>query len=415
MPIPGLSPSMQEAWMKSMTTRRREGKQMKSELVMVVGARPNMMKASAIARVMELYGKNYHIIYTGQHKSQSMGIDILTGLVEIKTGILYGLDIKKTSISKMMKAIKKKIIRIAKAHSFEPTVMVFGDVDSSLAAALAAKKIEPYHTLVHVEAALRSFDRVMPEEINRTMIDCISDFLLISEESARKNVESYAEESGQCVEFVGNTMLDTLNYVLRNNDIYGRSVEVAESMGLKKDRKYVVVTLHRPENVDNKENLTLTLERIAEFVPDKYKIIFPVHPRTERILEKCSSYAQKRFQCVPPLSYLDFIAMLAESTAVVTDSGGIQEESAYLGVPCITMRWSTERFTPIKSGFNILLTPEDTFSEGDFEDRVELAKLIKRRGPINEDGKIAQREMDFSIDSGASLKIFTYLSDRGLI
>lgn len=382
---------------------------MKSRIVMIVGTRPNMIKAAAIASALERYEINYEVIHTGQHYDENMGVDVFEGLVKRKHGRLHHLKLSNSTMDSMMWPIRGAIMEIAKSGEFNPVVIVFGDVDSSLAAALACKKYQPSYDLVHVEAGLRSFDRGMPEEINRTMIDCVSDVLFLSEDAARRNVERYALASHQTVSFAGNTMIDTLDHVMRTNDIHELCIRNKVKLGLSRDGEYVLVTLHRPSNVDGKDRLKGILESIPRFVPSQYDMVWPVHPRTVQTLRR-GKIDTNNFNLVDPLGYLDFISLASGATAIITDSGGIQEEAAYLQVPCFTLRDSTERHIPIKSGFNVLADPL-LLTQEDFEDRIEIANTLRKYGPINAEGVEAKAEMVWSSRWGASGRIVQELSE----
>jgi len=227
-------------------------------------------------------------------------------------------------------------------------VVVVGDVNSTMACALAATKLGI--PVAHIEAGLRSFDRGMPEEINRVVTDCISDLLFVSEPSGLKNLRNEGIANGK-VHFVGNVMIDTL---LRHR-ASAEGSDIRERLGLQAADSYVLVTLHRPSNVDRPEKLAgliRTLGTLAQELP----VVFPMHPRTRK--NAADAGLQSEMECLittEPLGYLDFLNLMSRAAVVVTDSGGIQEETTVLGVPCLTVRENTERPATITSGTNRLI------------------------------------------------------------
>jgi UDP-N-acetylglucosamine 2-epimerase (non-hydrolysing) len=236
---------------------------------------------------------------------------------------------------------------------FEPVVLsenprgvvVVGDVNSTLACALVAVKLGV--SVIHVEAGLRSFDRSMPEEINRLVTDSISDLFLITEESARRNLLREGVPAGR-IHLVGNLMIDSLVHHLEE----ARQSAILQRLGLE-PRTYGVVTLHRPANVDAPEQLAELLGAL-EVIAGRYPLVFAVHPRTRARLEGAGLQQLRNITLLEPLGYLDFLQLMAESALVVTDSGGIQEETTALGVRCLTLRNNTERPVTIEEGTNTL-------------------------------------------------------------
>jgi UDP-N-acetylglucosamine 2-epimerase (non-hydrolysing) len=266
-------------------------------------------------------------------------------------------------------------------------VMVVGDVNSTLACALvAAKRGIP---VAHVEAGLRSFDRSMPEEINRVLTDRISDWLFVTEPSAIDNLRSEGVDPIR-IHFVGNVMIDTL-LACRDR---ARALQVSNSLGLT-TRGYAVLTLHRPSNVDEPdvfERIMRALEQVARDVT----VVFPVHPRARGVTMASRRVAalieRGRLQLLNPTGYLQFVGLLDESVAVLTDSGGVQEESTVLGVPCLTLRDNTERPVTITEGTNLLVgTQTDRIVEG--WERIKGSATESRR-PRLWDGKASRRIVD---------------------
>lgn len=246
-------------------------------------------------------------------------------------------------------------------------VVVVGDVNSTLAAALTAAKL--HIPVAHVEAGLRSFDRSMPEEINRLVTDSVSDYLFVTEESGRHNLrhEGIPEDK---IHFVGNVMIDSLEAFR----LQWQGSDIHERLGLKKGT-YGIVTLHRPSNVDEPatlQGLMAALAQVAQALP----VIFPVHPRTRKHLEQMTRVGQADWNwdnhspaqgvcCLDPLGYTDFMALVASACLVLTDSGGLQEETTVLGVPCLALRENTERPVTITHGTNALVgaSPEKIVKE----------------------------------------------------
>jgi UDP-N-acetylglucosamine 2-epimerase (non-hydrolysing) len=237
-------------------------------------------------------------------------------------------------------------------------VIVFGDVNSTVAASLCAAKLGV--KVAHIEAGLRSFDRTMPEELNRIVTDHLSDYLFVTEYSGRENLirEGISEDK---VFFVGNVMVDTL---LKHRE-RARSCRIREKLGLTSGG-YGILTLHRPSNVDDQKTLMKILDTIRE-VAKEFPIVFPCHPRTRQQLDRSSDthvwdWAQKTsgLLIMEPLGYMEFLSLMSEARLVLTDSGGIQEETTVLGVPCLTLRENTERPVTIEQGTNILVGTSPT-------------------------------------------------------
>ena len=310
------------------------------KIILIAGARPNFMKIAPLIK----YLKNYKIIFTGQHYGEMAQDDLLP-----KPD--YNLNLKTSDVSE----IQSHIFSIF--YEEKPDlVIVVGDVNSSLAGARAAYKLSI--KLAHVEAGLRSFDNSMPEERNRIEIDKLSDYLFVTEPVGIKNLK--AEGITKNIFLVGNTMIDSL---------------IAQ--------QYAVLTLHRPSNVDNKKSLMKLYEILTE-ISKKIKIIFPIHPRTCQNLIK----AKIGFpvEITDPLPYQEFIKLVKGAKFILTDSGGIQEETTYLKIPCLTLRENTERPITIEQGSNILtgLNQEKILKEVD--------KILNNSTPIDLwDGKASER------------------------
>ncbi len=311
---------------------------MQVRLALVAGARPNFMKVAPLMKALSLHPEfEPLLIHTGQHYDDNMSgqffrdLDIPAPRFHLGAG--SGSHAAQTA--EIMKRIEPVLL-----ESQPRGLVVVGDVNSTVAGALVAKKMGI--DVVHVEAGLRSFDRTMPEEINRVVTDSISDLLLITEESGRTNLlrEGIAPER---IHLVGNLMIDSL----RANLEQARKSDIRARLGIG-DRPYGLVTLHRPANVDDEatlQGILGALETIAQDVP----LYWPVHPRTRARLEEGG-----RIHLLDPLGYLDFLCLQANAAIVLTDSGGIQEETTVLGVDCLTLRDNTERPVTIELGTNRL-------------------------------------------------------------
>jgi UDP-N-acetylglucosamine 2-epimerase (non-hydrolysing) len=309
----------------------------------IVGARPNFMK---IAPIMEQLAKNPRfrakLIHTGQHFSPEMSDAFFRDLGMPKPdeylGVAPGSQTEQTA--SMMRALEALFLQ-----SRPDLVLVVGDVTSTLAASLVAAKLEI--PLAHVEAGLRSFDRRMPEEINRMVTDTLADYLFVSEPSGLRNLraEGVAEDR---IFFVGNVMIDSL---LRFRD-HAMQSDILDRLQVS-PKGYALVTLHRPSNVDDPAQLS-RLAGLLNYVGQKLPVVFPIHPRTRQRLAD-AHIATEGLILSPPLGYLDFLRLMAESRFVLTDSGGIQEETTVLGVPCLTLRENTERPVTLEQGTNRLV------------------------------------------------------------
>jgi len=309
----------------------------------VVGARPNFMKMAPVINEQRMRGLDQVCVHTGQHYDAKMS-QIFFDELNMPRPDLYlgvGSDTHARQTAHIMTEFEK--------FCFEKNpalVVVAGDVNSTLAAALVASKL--HIPVAHVEAGLRSFDKAMPEEVNRILTDHVSEFLFTTEKSGNENLlrEGISPEK---IHFVGNCMIDTLvshlNLALDQRPWVSFGLEPGE---------YALLTLHRPSNVDQYDTLarlTTMINRVSESLP----VIFPVHPRTaKQIASTGISFAGKVIMC-EPLSYLSFLGLMAKSRLVITDSGGIQEETTALGVPCLTLRSNTERPSTISLGTNRLI------------------------------------------------------------
>jgi len=312
----------------------------------VVGARPNFMKTAPIMAEMARYPDHFQqmLVHTGQHYDDNMSRVFFDDL-DIPWPDEYlnaGSGTHAEQIARVMLAFEPVVLK----HSPD-LVMVVGDVNSTVACALVCAKLGV--RVAHVEAGLRSRDRSMPEEINRLLTDQIADLLFTPSRDANANLLGEGIAPAK-IHFVGNVMIDTLVKMLPK--AVQRST--IASLGLEPER-YVLVTLHRPSNVDDADTLNEILRALTRISED-WPVVFPIHPRTrERLAKLDLPWSNSRVQVVDPLSYLDSLALMNSAKLVLTDSGGIQEETTYLGVPCLTVRRNTERPITIEVGTNRLV------------------------------------------------------------
>ncbi len=352
------------------------------KIISVVGARPNFMKIAPLHRAFQKYSKTVkHLIcHTGQHYDEKMSKVFFEDL-ELPQPDFY-LGVGSGSHAEQTANVMIKFEKILLAEKPD-LILVVGDVNSTIACSLTASKL--HIKIVHVEAGLRSGDRLMPEEINRVLTDSISDMLFVTEKSGLENLKKEGVPDSK-VFFTGNVMIDSLAYFkpkVANSKIHGE-------YGLELN-KYVLVTLHRPSNVDSEEQLIKLID-LLNSIAEKRKVLFPIHPRTKNNLDKFGllETINSNLILTEPIGYLDFLALTSNAELILTDSGGIQEESTYLGVQCITLRTSTERPITVEVGTNQLL--------GTDLDKAKNAALKVLEGNIKVgsipelwDGKAAER------------------------
>ncbi|MCO5998700.1 non-hydrolyzing UDP-N-acetylglucosamine 2-epimerase [Actinoallomurus rhizosphaericola] len=312
----------------------------------VLGARPNFVKAAPVIAALSETGREQRVIHTGQHYDERMSEVFFRdlGLPEPDVNLEVGSGSHAAQTAAIMVALEKEFIERS-----PELVMVYGDVNSTIAAALVAAKLRI--PVAHVEAGLRSFDMTMPEEVNRRLVDQLSDLCLVTSPEAVGHLAAEGVAVDR-IHFVGNPMIDTLlaNLGRFDADAVRRAYDLPE--------RYVVATLHRPANVDDPEvaaGLVKRLHEIAELVD----VVMPVHPRGRKVLTEAGLDAHPRVRLLEPLGYVEFVAAVRGAAAVVTDSGGVQEETTILGVPCLTLRPNTERPITITHGTNRLVTADD--------------------------------------------------------
>ena len=309
----------------------------------VVGARPNFMKMAPVVAKLRSRGVPNLLVHTGQHYDANLSrvfIDEL-GLPEPDVHLDAGSDTHSRQTARIMVAFED----VCKAHAPD-LVVVAGDVNSTLAASLAAAKENI--PIAHVEAGLRSFDRTMPEEINRRLTDHLSDMLFTTEESGNENLRREGVPEDR-VHFVGNCMVDTLLGHLEDAE----DLRPWRGFGLERGG-YALLTLHRPSNVDDPGTLAAVMEGMAR-VSDSLPVLFPAHPRTRARLADLGAGPAGPVTLCDPLPYVEFLGLMAGAGCVLTDSGGIQEETTVLGIPCLTLRRNTERPVTVSSGTNRLV------------------------------------------------------------
>ncbi|RLG31400.1 UDP-N-acetylglucosamine 2-epimerase (non-hydrolyzing) [Methanosarcinales archaeon] len=311
------------------------------KIISIVGARPQFIKCAPVST--ELRKKHEEIlIHTGQHYDNELSAVFFEELEipkpDYNLGVGSGLHGGQTG--KILIAVEKVLLKEA-----PDMVIVYGDTNSTLAGALAAAKL--HIKLAHVEAGLRSFDRRMPEEINRVLTDHASDILFCPTQTA---VENLKKEGVVGIYNVGDVMFDAL---LHNKEIAENKSTILEDSGLG-HKQYLVATIHRPSNTDDKRNLQNIVDAFCEV---DETIIFPVHPRTAKYLEEYGLYEKlkKHAKLIKPLGYLDFLKLMAHARKILTDSGGVQKEAYMLKVPCITLRTNTEWIETVEDGWNVLV------------------------------------------------------------
>ncbi len=316
------------------------------QLAHVVGARPNFMKAGPVVLALGRLGATQRIVHTGQHYDRAMS-DVFfeeLGLPEPDLNLGIGSGSQATQTAALMVALEGALLDLRPAM-----VVLYGDVNSTLAGALVAAKLGI--PTAHVEAGLRSFDLSMPEEINRRVTDVLADVCFATSPEAIDNLRREGVPADR-IHFVGNPMIDTLLANIARFDVE----RARRTHGL--EGPYALATLHRPANVDTSEaaaEIVRMLDDVAAILP----VVLPLHPRGRANLEVAGLAHRDRLRIVPPLGYLDFVSLVRGAAVVVTDSGGVQEETTVLGVPCLTVRPNTERPITITHGTNRLVRPAE--------------------------------------------------------
>lgn len=351
------------------------------KIISVVGARPNYMKVAPIHRAFQKYSEKItHLIcHTGQHYDVNMSKVFFEELElpepHFYLGVGSGSHAEQTA--KIMIEFEKVLL-----NEKPDLVIVVGDVNSTIACSLVAVKLGI--KVAHVEAGLRSFDRSMPEEINRLLTDQIADYLFVTEKSGIENLKKEGI-SDERIFFVGNTMIDSLVYYLPKIE----KSQILNQLHLE-EKEYIVITLHRPSNVDNPDNLIRIFQQFKR-IAEKVKIVFPIHPRTKKTIQSTNfDYNHPNFLLVEPIGYIGFIKLVKNSLAVITDSGGIQEETTYLKIPCLTLRDNTERPITAELGTNKLIGTNYDRIADEFFKTINEPKLNTIVPPLW-DGRAADR------------------------
>ncbi|GMR25349.1 MAG: UDP-N-acetylglucosamine 2-epimerase (non-hydrolyzing) [Ignavibacteria bacterium] len=359
------------------------------KIISVVGARPNFMKIAPIHRAFQKYKEEItHLIcHTGQHYDEKMSKIFFDNLElpkpEFYLGVGSGSHAEQTGT--IMIEFEKVLLK-----ENPDLIIVVGDVNSTIACSLTASKL--LLPTIHVEAGLRSFDRKMPEEINRILTDTIAEYLFVTEKSGLINLKNEGISEDK-VFFVGNVMIDSLIHLLPKT----KTSKILESLKIE-SQNFVLVTLHRPSNVDEKENL-IALVNLLNNISSKRKVIFPIHPRTKNNLDAFGILSSLNSDVIltEPIGYIDFITLIKNCELILTDSGGIQEESTYLGIQCITIRTTTERPVTVEIGTNQLVGDDYAKAE---QVVIEVLNGKKKQGEIPEkwDGKTAERISEIITD-----------------
>jgi UDP-N-acetylglucosamine 2-epimerase (non-hydrolysing) len=354
----------------------------------VVGARPNFMKAAPVIHALARHGVAQRLIHTGQHYDATMS-DVFfddLGLPEPDVNLGVGSGSQATQTAALMVALERTFL------DQPPTLaVVYGDINSTVAASLVAAKLGL--PIAHVEAGLRSFDDTMPEEINRRVTDLLSDLLFVTSPEGVDNLIASGTRPAR-IHFVGNPMIDTLLSNLERFD--------APRMRAVLDlpERYAVATMHRPANVDESaqaDRVAAMLRSVSELLT----VVVPLHPRGRATLAAAGLVDGERLRIVDPLGYVDFLSLVRGAALVVTDSGGIQEETTILGVPCLTVRPNTERPITISHGTNQLLVPEAVAAAA--RDVLRDGHPVPAAGPPMWDGNAGER---------IATIIETWLADR---
>lgn len=382
------------------------------KLINVVGARPNFMKIAPIIAALTRYNNSSNkkiehlLVHTGQHYDEAMSklfFDDL-GIPKPEIDLEVGSATHAVQTAEIMRKFEEVCLENKPTH-----VLVVGDVNSTIACALVATKLGI--KVIHVEAGLRSFDRTMPEEINRILTDSISDYLFITEKSGEDNLINEGVSKDK-IFIVGNVMIDTM---LKHRE-KAKSSKLLVKFGLKSNtnsneaKGYCTLTLHRPSNVDDRETFTGIMDAVHN-ISQSLPVIFPVHLRTRK---KIAEFRMENYfnnagngkitkpgiYCIDPIGYLDFLSLTSNSKLVLTDSGGIQEETTVLGVPCVTIRENTERPVTVTDGTNVIAGTKK-------ENIIESSRTFLEGGGDKRDKKIPPLW-----DGNAAGRIIKILADK---
>jgi UDP-N-acetylglucosamine 2-epimerase (non-hydrolysing) len=386
------------------------------KVMIIVGARPNFMKVAPILKAIKRHNAaagddsiEATLVHTGQHYNAIMSDAFFSDLDMPQPDVFLGAGsgTHAAQTAEIMRRFEEVLIK-----DWPDVVMVVGDVNSTLACALVTSKIggldgRPRPRIAHVEAGLRSCDRSMPEEVNRVLTDHLSDFLFVTEESGLRNLKAEGIPAER-IFFVGNTMIDSLLAFKEKAD----KSTVLQRLGINAGHPYALLTLHRPANVDVPENFVEIIEGLKDLA-EEHPIVFPAHPRTQKQIERFGFQKYFHFEeqndgaarpgkitLTDAQGYLDFLCLMKNASLVVTDSGGIQEETTCLGVPCVTVRENTERPVTIEKGTNILAgVSRDGICSAI---RRQLRPGAAKAAPPLWDGKASERIVDVMARCGRS-------------
>ncbi len=353
------------------------------KIISVVGARPNFMKIAPILRELKKYPLCQSVlVHTGQHYDANMS-DVFFSDLQIPEPDIF-LNVGSGSHAKQTADIMTGFEQVLTREKPD-IVIVVGDVNSTLACSVTASKMNV--KVAHVEAGLRSFDKRMPEEINRIVTDALSDYLFTTEKSANEQLLREGKRNDQ-IFFTGNVMIDSLVFVKKRIN-ESKKIEQLQVT----PQGYFLVTLHRPSNVDNEESLGKVV-RVLDELQKRLEVVFPIHPRSLKMIEKIGNQekidSMSRLKLTDPVGYVDFLNLMSQAKAVISDSGGLQEESTFLGVPCLTMRENTERPVTIDVGTNTLVGLDEEKIHACVD---KIMDGTYKKGAIPElwDGKAAER------------------------
>jgi UDP-N-acetylglucosamine 2-epimerase (non-hydrolysing) len=350
------------------------------KLLHVVGARPNFPKLAPVYRAAAASGLDQVVVHTGQHYDETLSDAFFRdlGIPVPEVNLAVGSETHAVQTARVMERIEPVLLQ-----GQPDWVVVYGDVNSTVAAALVAAKLSL--KVAHVEAGLRSYDRTMPEELNRIVTDRLADLLLTPSRDADETLRREGEPPEEIV-FVGNVMIDTLLYALHR----ARTSGFRERVGV--NGNAVVVTLHRPSNVDDPARLAAIADALRDVASER-PVVFPVHPRTAQRLKE-TGISLGAVRVLEPVGYLEMLDLVDGAFAVVTDSGGVQEETTVLGIPCLTIRENTERPITLREGTNRLVP--------DPRDIPSVIRTVRKprswRAPEGWDGKAAERIVRALID-----------------
>lgn len=365
-----------------MSSSESPGIRRRPRIVAVAGARPNFMKIAPLLHEIGRRGTiDVFLVHTGQHYDAAMSDGFFQdlGIPAPDANLGVGSGSHAVQTAEVMTGIEAILL-----EQRPDAVLVVGDVNSTLAATVVAVKLGI--RVAHVEAGLRSFDRGMPEEINRLLTDAVSHWLFVSEPSGERNLLREGTDPAR-IHFAGNVMIDTLLAQLDR----ARTLDTVQRLGLT-PRGYAVLTLHRPSNVDDPARLSELFD-VLEEIQQRIPVVFPIHPRTADAIQSRLGGRTLKLRTTPPLGYLEFLRLMADARLVLTDSGGIQEETTVLGVPCLTLRVNTERPVTVEQGTNRIVGNDPHAI------RAEVAKVLdgeSRQGRIPDrwDGQAAKRIVD---------------------